>query len=100
MLGRGSVTLDLQARNQPIEPRSPLQGSPAGGTNQVPFIVPIYSGNFLEALLIKVFQAKDAEAPIAEVQRLQQQVELARLTLAIPSGTPTERQQSAGNKAS
>jgi hypothetical protein len=49
---------------------------------------------------MKVFQAEDAGAPVAEVQRLQQQVELARLTLAIPSGTPTERQRSAGDKAS
>jgi hypothetical protein len=100
MPGRGSITPDLQAGNQPVEPRSPLRGSPAGGTNQVPFIVPTYSGNFLEALLIKVFQAEDAGAPVAEVQRLQRQVELARLTLAIPSRTPTERQRSAGDEAS
>jgi hypothetical protein len=50
-----------------VELRSPLRGSPAGGTNQVPFIVPAYSGNFLEALLMKVFQAEDAGAPVAEV---------------------------------
>jgi hypothetical protein len=100
MPGRGGVTPDLRAGNQPVELRSPLRGSPAGGTNQVPFMVPTYSGNFLEALLMKVFQAEDAGAPVAEVQRLQRQVELARLTLAIPSGTPTERQRSAGDEAS
>jgi hypothetical protein len=53
-----------------MELRSPLRGLPAGGTNQVLFMVPAYSGNFLEALLMKVFQAEDAGASIAEVQRL------------------------------
>lgn len=110
----GGVTRDLQDENRPAGPRHPSQGMTPLGSNTSPLIGSRHearpleqsagaspsNGTFLESLLRKLFAAEDAGAPLEETQRLHRQIELAKLTLVLPAGAPTERPRTIGDDAS